>query len=119
MSDVSHLKPALTVLTTVISRPAFDRAVLDAGRTAIANELHSPVVKDWADAILVTQNAEHLVLKLGPSSRELRIGDRVELIVGDSGFTTMLHDEYLCFRNDRLETIWSVLARGKPPHAVF
>ena len=103
MPDVSHLKPALTVLATVISRPAFDRAVLDAGRTAIANELHSPVVKDWADARLGTQNAEHLVLNLGPSSRELRIGDQVELIVGYSGFTTMLHDEYLCFRNDRQE----------------
>ncbi len=111
--DITHLKPALTVLTTVVSRPAFDRAVLDAGRTAVSNERHPPVVKDWSDASLGPQSAEHLVLDLGPSSRELRIGDRVELIVGDSGFTTMLHDEYLCFRNDRLETIWPVLARGK------
>ena len=110
---ISGLKPALTVMATVISRPAFDRAVLDAGRTAITNELHSSFIKGWSDASLIMQHAEHLVLKLGPSSRELRIGDRVELIVGDPGFTTMLHDEYLCFRTDRLETIWPVLARGK------
>ena len=113
MPEISGLQPALTVLATVISRPAFDRAVLDAGRTAITNELHLPIIKDWNDASPVLHNAEHLVLKLGPSSRELRIGDRVELIVGYSGFTTMLHDEYLCFRNDRLETIWPILARGK------
>ncbi|MEI8019312.1 MAG: DSD1 family PLP-dependent enzyme [Schlesneria sp.] len=113
MPDISGLKPALTVLTTVVSRPAFDRAVLDAGRTAISNELHTSIVKDWSDASLDMQNAEYLVLKLGPSSRELKIGDPVELIVGYSGFTTMLHDEYLCFRNDRLETIWPILARGK------
>ena len=113
MPDISGLQPALTVLTTVISRPAFDRAVLDAGRSAISSELHTPIVKDWSDASLVMQNAEHLVLKLGPSSRELRIGDPVELIVGYSGFTTILYDEYLCFRDDRLETIWPILARGK------
>jgi D-serine deaminase-like pyridoxal phosphate-dependent protein len=113
MPEISGLNPALTVLSTVISRPAFDRAVLDAGRTAITIEHHSSEVKDWSDASLSRQNAEHLALKLGPSSRELRIGDQVELIVGYSGFTTMLHDEYLCFRNDRLEKIWPILSRGK------
>ena len=113
MPDMNGLEPALTVLATVISRPAFDRAVLDAGRTAIRDELHSPTVKDWSDASQAEQSAEHLVLKLGPSSRELKIGDQVELIVGYSGLTTMLHDEYLGFRNDRLETVWPIISRSK------
>ncbi len=111
--DISRLEPALTVLATVISRPGFDRAVLDAGKTAIPKEFQCPIAKDWSDASLAMQTAEHLVLKLGPTSRELKIGDQVELIVGDSGFTTLLHDEYLCFRNDRLETIWPIITRGK------
>ena len=58
-------------------------------------------------------SAEHTVLALGPSSRELRIGDRVELVVGYSDLTTMLHDEYLCFRGTRLESVWPISARGK------
>lgn len=106
-------QPALTVLATVVSRPSFDRAVLDAGRKAITAEYHPPVVKDWDDARITRQSAEHIVLELGPSSRELRIGDQVELIVGYSDLTTMLHEDYYCFRDDRLEAIWPIKARGK------
>ncbi len=113
MPDNDGFVPALTLLTTVVSRPAYDRAVLDAGRKAITAEHHPPVIKDWDDARIVRQSAEHIVLELGPSSRELRIGDQVELIVGYSDLTTMLHDEFLCFRGDRLEEIWPITARGK------
>lgn len=113
MPDVDGLLPALTVLATVVSRPGFDRAVLDAGRNTIAGEFHPPTVKDWHDANVVMHDAEHIVLELGPVSRELRIGDQVELIVGYAGQTTTLHDELLGFRNDRLEQIWPILARGR------
>ena len=113
MPDSDGFEPALTVLTTVVSRPAYDRAVLDAGGKSITAEHHPPVIRDWDDAKIVRHSAEHLVLELGPASRELRIGDQVELIVGYSDLTTMLHDEYLCFRDDRLETVWPILARGK------
>jgi len=113
MPDADGFAPALTVLATVVSRPAFDRAVLDAGKKAIGNEHHPPLVKGWSDASIVRQCAEHLVLELGTDSRELRIGDQVELIVGHSDLTTMLHDNFFCFRDDRLEAVWPILARGK------
>jgi D-serine deaminase-like pyridoxal phosphate-dependent protein len=107
------LLPALSVLTTVVSRPGFDRAVLDAGRTAIAAELFPPTVKDWHDAKVVMHDAEHIVLELGPGSRELRIGDPVELIVGYATLTTMLHNEILGFRNNQLEQIWPIWGRRR------
>ena len=40
-------------------------------------------------------------------------GDKVELVVGYGDFTTVLHDEFYGFRNDRLEVVWPILARGK------
>jgi len=113
MPDVDGLLPALSVLTTVVSRPGFDRAVLDAGRTAIAAELFPPTVKDWHDAKVVMHDAEHIVLELGPGSRELRIGDPVELIVGYATLTTMLHNEILGFRNNQLEQIWPIWGRRR------
>jgi D-serine deaminase-like pyridoxal phosphate-dependent protein len=113
MPDNEGFTPALTVLTTVVSRPAYDRAVLDAGRKAVTAEFHPPLIKDWSDAKVVRQSAEHIVLELGPNSRELRIRDQVELIVGYSDLTTMLHDEYLCFAGDRVEAVWPITARGK------
>ena len=112
MPGVSGYLPALTVLCTVVSRPSIDRAVLDAGRKAITAELHSPVVKGFPDARVIMHSAEHIVLELGPDSRNLRIGDPLELIVGYADFTTLLHDEFLCFRGNRLEAIWPVAARG-------
>ena len=113
MPGVSGYVPALTVLCTVVSRPMLDRAVLDAGRKAITAENHPPLVKGRPDARIVTHHAEHIVLELGPESRELRIGDLVELIVGYADFTTPLHDEFLCFRGHRLVDIWPIAARGK------
>lgn len=113
MPDADGFVPALTLLTTVVSRPAYDRAVLDAGKKAITADHLPPQVHAWDDAKIVRQNAEHIVLELGPNSRELRIGDQVELIVGYSDLTTMLHDEYLCFRSDCVEAVWPITARGK------
>ena len=113
MPGVSGYQPALTVLSTVVSRPALERAVLDAGRKAITAEMHPPLVKGFPDAGVVMHSAEHIVLELGPESRKLKIGDQVELIVGYADFTTLLHDEFFCFRGDRLEAIWPIAARGK------
>jgi D-serine deaminase-like pyridoxal phosphate-dependent protein len=112
MPGVTGYQPALTVLTTVVSRPSLDRAVLDAGRKAITGEMHSPLVKDHFDARVVMHSAEHIVLELGSVSKDLKIGDLVELIVGYADFTTPLHDEFYCFRGDRLEGIWPIAARG-------
>jgi D-serine deaminase-like pyridoxal phosphate-dependent protein len=112
MPGVSGYEPALTVLSTVVSRPTLDRAVLDAGRKAITAEMHPPLVKGFPDARVVMHSAEHIVLELGPDSRDLRIGDMVELIVGYADFTTLLHNEFHCFRGDRLEAVWPIVARG-------
>jgi D-serine deaminase-like pyridoxal phosphate-dependent protein len=113
MPGVTGYTPALTLLCTVVSRPALDRAILDAGRKAITAELHPPLVKGFPDARVSMHSAEHIRLDLGPESRNLRIGDLVELIVGYADFTSFLHDEFLCFRDDRLEAIWPIEARGK------
>ena len=113
MPGVSPYQPALTVLCTVVSRPTLERAVLDAGRKAITAEMHPPLVKDFPDAQVIMHSAEHIVLELGAASRNLRIGDHVELIVGYADFTTLLHDEFLCFRGDKLTAIWPIAGRGR------
>lgn len=112
MPDSLDYEPALTVLTTVVSRPTLDRAILDCGRKGLTGERHSPLVKHFPDARITMHHAEHIALELGPESRNLRIGDLVELIVGYADFTTQLHDEYFCFRGDELVEIWPVARRG-------
>lgn len=110
---VVGLESALTVLATVVSRPAIDRAVLDSGRKTVNPDIQMPLIQGYPDAEVVELNAEHGMLQLGPESRDLKIGDKVELIVGYADFTTVLHDHFYAFRDGRLEVVWPILGRGK------
>jgi D-serine deaminase-like pyridoxal phosphate-dependent protein len=112
---VDGLEPALTVLATVVSRPTLDRAVLDSGRKTMNPDVQLPIVKGWPDAQVKRLSAEHCELTLGPQSQDLKIGDKIELIVGYADFTTPLHDHFYGFRGDRLEVVWPILGRGKLP----
>jgi len=107
------IKSALTILATVISRAALDRAILDAGRKTVNPDIHPPLVQGFPDAEVVALSAEHCTLKLGPESQRLKIGDKVELVVGYADFTSILHEEFLGFRGDKLECVWPILGRGK------
>ncbi len=113
MCGVTGLDYSLTVLATVVSRPMLEKAVLDSGRKTLNPDTCLPIVKGHADAEITRMSAEHCELKLGPESQRLKIGDKVELIVGYADFTTVLHDEFHGFRGDRLETTWPILGRGK------
>jgi 3-hydroxy-D-aspartate aldolase len=112
MPGVPDLEPALTILATVVSRPGFDRAVLDVGRSKFA--LAGPHFKilGWDDVNVVLFGADHTVLELGSSSRELRIGDYVELVVDHASSTTQLYDRLHVFREDRLESVWRLRRCG-------
>ena len=111
--DVENLTPALTVLATVVSRPALDRAVLDCGRKTLMPDIFMPHVKGDPSAQVKSLSAEHCVLNLRGPSRNLRIGDKIELVVGYSDFATVLHDEFFAFEDDVLTEIWPIAARGK------
>lgn len=110
---VPELEYALTVLATVVSRPSLERAVLDCGRKTMNPDLHNPVLVGDHDAEVTRLSAEHCELKLGPQSQRLKIGDKVELVVGYGDFTTVLHDNFFGFRDNHLETAWPILGRGK------
>lgn len=111
--QVQGLDFALTVLATVVSRPTLERAILDSGRKTLNPDIAMPLVAGHEDAEVVRLSAEHCQLKLGPKSQNLKIGDKVELVVGYGDFTTVLHDDFYGFRNDRLEVVWPILGRGK------
>jgi len=111
--QVKDLDFALTVLATVVSRPTLERAILDAGRKTMNPDIAMPIVARYPDAEVKRLSAEHCELHLGKDSQNLKIGDKIELIVGYGDFTTVLHDEFYGFRSDRLEVVWPILGRGK------
>lgn len=112
MCQLEGLAYSLSVLATVVSRPAPDRAVLDAGLKACNILEHPPVCMD-AGIDIGTLHAEHCELHLSGEGLKLRIGDKVEMVPGYSDLTTPLHDQFYGFRGDRLELVWPILGRGK------
>jgi D-serine deaminase-like pyridoxal phosphate-dependent protein len=103
--------PALSVLATVVSRPAPDRAILDIGRKSVSDYRTLPVLADYPDCQIAGLSAEHTTVNLAPGTM-LKIGDRVSVIPGYSDFTFVLHNRVIGHRSGRVESAWELLGRG-------
>jgi D-serine deaminase-like pyridoxal phosphate-dependent protein len=110
--QVAALEFALTILATVTSRPAPSRAVIDAGRKTMNQELSVPEVTGRTDLRVQSLSAEHGVLQVisgaGPA-----IGERIGIIPGYGDFTTVLHDRIFAVRAGEVEAVWPLDARGR------
>jgi D-serine deaminase-like pyridoxal phosphate-dependent protein len=107
-----EFEQALFVVASVMSRPAPDRAVLDAGLKALSVDKGLPRVRGLADVAYQRASDEHGVLRLGPAGGGLRLGDRVWLVPGHCDPTINLYDWYVAVRGDRVEALWPITARG-------
>ena len=104
---------ALTVMSTVTSRPTPQRIITDAGRKAMSMDIATPRAIDLENVEKVALSAEHGVVNLNQPNTALKVGDKLEWIVGYGDTTVFLHDEMVATRGDRIEATWPVLARGK------
>lgn len=102
---------ALTVLTTVISRPTPRRLVVDAGLKAVS-ALVPPVPIDLPRAVRTELSAEHGVFEFA-TDVQAEIGARLQLAVGYHDLTVFLHDVLYGVRQGVVETVWPVAARGR------
>lgn len=104
---------ALTIYTTVVSRPGDTLAIVDAGLKTMTTEFGFPTVRDRSGATLIGESEEHGKLRLDGASVSLRPGEKIHLLPSHVCTTINLHDRLYGVRNGRLETIWTVAARGK------
>jgi D-serine deaminase-like pyridoxal phosphate-dependent protein len=104
---------ALTVLSTVTSRPTPTRIVCDAGKKTMSGDSALPEPLGLPPVQSLTLSAEHGKLELAAPSPAPRLGDKIEFIPGCVDTTVVLHDELCGIRNGVVETIWPLLARGR------
>jgi len=112
-AEVPEFPPALWVVASVMSRPAPDRAILDAGFKAVSEQLGPPRLEGPPGATLLRLNAEHAIVRLEGEAQRLRVGDRLRLLPSKTETTINLHDEYWCVRDGLLEAVVPVDARGR------
>lgn len=102
---------AITVLTTVISRLEKERAVTDAGMKALSTDEGLPICKE--PGIIVSKlNEEHGHLRIENPDRDLSVGDKIEIVPSHGCTTIPLYDRYVVIRNDYVESVAEIRARG-------
>ncbi len=104
---------ALTVFSTVTSRPTATRLICDAGRKTMSADAGTPTPIDVPGVESVGLSAEHGTVQFSEPTPQPAVGDRIEFVVGYSDTTIFMHDFLYGIRDGVVETVWPLLGRGK------
>jgi len=106
----SDFMPALSVLTTVISKPEGERIVADVGLKELSCERGVPGVKNLPGVATRRLTAEHAIIDLTDRAAAVEVGDRIEMQVHYSDATVNLHSRMYGIRGRRVEEVLRVEA---------
>jgi D-serine deaminase-like pyridoxal phosphate-dependent protein len=121
--SVTYDECALSILTTVISRPTPGTATVDGGSKTFAGDIWPANVgcQGYAraagesapiEAYVVKMSEEHGVAQLG-EGMDWKIGERIAWHPIHVCTTVNLSDELIGVRGEKVEVVWPVAARGK------
>lgn len=106
-------EPALFLWSTIVSRPAPDRAVGDIGLKTATPEHGLPTAFGIEGVETLSLSEEHVKLRVEGEARSLRPGDKIRFVPGHVCTTMNLHDCYVVVRGGIVEAVWPVAARGR------
>jgi D-serine deaminase-like pyridoxal phosphate-dependent protein len=113
-SDVNtDFEPSLTVLTTILNANFDGRATSDAGAKALTINEPDPIVVGERGIFYRARSDEFGSLRYENPSRVYKVGDKLEVIVPHCDPAVNLYDQMYGIRNDRVEVVWPIAARGK------
>lgn len=105
--------PSLTVVTTVLNNRFPGRLTTDAGSKALTLNVPRAGVIGEPGMDYNAGSDEFGVISYSEASKTYTIGDRLELIVPHCDPVVNLYDQMYGIRNDRVEVVWPITARGK------
>jgi 3-hydroxy-D-aspartate aldolase len=111
---LTKFEMALTVVATVVSVPAPDRAIVDAGLKAFSTDKPFPpetVERPGLDYEFAGD--EHGRLTVRDPDRPVRLGERIQFLPPHCDPTINLYDRFYCMRADKVESVWPIAARGR------
>ena len=108
---------AETVLTTVVSTPTAERAIVDAGSKALTSDLLGldgyGVVQDLGMAKIYNVNEEHGYLDTSNAPRRVRVGEQLHITMNHTCPVNNLFDKVVFVRGQHVLGAVRVDARGK------
>jgi D-serine deaminase-like pyridoxal phosphate-dependent protein len=107
---------AMTVLATVVSVPADNRAVVDAGSKTLSNDPLHPRPGGHGAVLgkksrLARLSEEHGVIAVEPGDG-FKVGERVRILPNHACQVSNLHERLVAIRGERVEGWITVAARG-------
>jgi D-serine deaminase-like pyridoxal phosphate-dependent protein len=109
----SDFAPSLTVVTTVLNTYFPKSITTDAGAKALTLNRPGPWVIGERDFTYNAGSDEFGVIRYEAAQRTYKVGDKLELIVPHCDPVVNLYDQMYAVRNDRVEAVWPIAARGK------
>ena len=107
-----RFEQSLFVWTTVMSRPAAARAVVDAGLKSSSVDSGLPQLWQRPGVEFIKASDEHGVLAIAPGAEAPALGEKLLLVPGHCDPTVNLYDWFVCVRRGVVEALWPVSARG-------
>jgi len=107
-APLPRFEHALFVLSTVMSRPSAEVAIVDAGLKASSVDSGMPGV--WRKELRYTHASDEHGWVEGKNPPAL--GEKLLLVPGHCDPTINLYDWYVCVRRGRVEALWPITARG-------
>ncbi|MBI2421906.1 MAG: DSD1 family PLP-dependent enzyme [Candidatus Hydrogenedentes bacterium] len=103
---------AMFVWSTAISQPVPGSMTIDAGLKAMYRDSPRPELRGITGVTYGIGGDEHGILSLENPSRPIRLGDKLALLPSHCDPTINLYDHFHACRNDRVEALWPISARG-------
>jgi D-serine deaminase-like pyridoxal phosphate-dependent protein len=113
MPEFSEFGNSLSVLATVISRAVAGRAIVDAGGKALSTDESTPEPMDITGATFGVAGDEYGSLRLQNPSRDLKVGDQVQIMPGHCDTTVNLYNVFFAVRKGVVEHVWPIEGRGR------
>ena len=106
------LRPALFILSSVVSNSRPGNVVVDAGLKAMSFDSGMPAVFQKPTLRYVDASDEHGVLTCESGTPRPELATMIRLIPSHCDPTVALHDKVYAVANERIAAIWMVQARG-------
>jgi D-serine deaminase-like pyridoxal phosphate-dependent protein len=109
---LDEFEHSLFIYTTVMSKTRPQQIIVDAGLKAHSVDSGMPLVAGMQTVSYLRASDEHGILGLDEEHDTIHVGDKLMLIPGHCDPTVNLYDWYVGIRNQRVEAIWPISARG-------
>jgi D-serine deaminase-like pyridoxal phosphate-dependent protein len=111
---------ALSILATVVSRPAPDIAIVDAGSKTFCGDIIPAnaglegygVTTDGVSGVVIRMNEEHGIVRLAPGF-DPAIGEKLSFFPNHVCTSVNLSDELIVVQDGEVKEIWPIVARGR------